>query len=612
MKQGARATISCSATIVVTAMLIVCAPGAVLGAEATLQSTEPSARTDVKAVRTTDTANQPQPTLPSTFEQEVVEALLSKLNSEPKLSKELAKSELEALQKFYVAMGRNPLWVNQKGMNTNAHAIVAEFRSAGDHGLRPSDYTKLIDDSGSRTAGSLAKLELDLSVTALAYARHAKAGRTSPNLVGLQLTYTPAISDPLHFLKELASTADPSAYLRSLHPQHPQFLRLREKLREVRSQKTSGSSPKLPDGPVLKKGISHAHVALLRKRLGISPMAEDLSGGEAKRFDAVLEETVKEFQGQNGLTADGVVGAGTRRVLNGRSPDQLTTKILMNMERWRWLPDELGGKAGIYVWANIPELRVRAIEGNETVFSEKAIVGQVSHKTPVFSDQIEWIDLHPTWFVPNSIKVSDILPSLRRPTSTVMERYNLKANCGKYGSDYKAIDWHTIDIRQCSFSQPPGKTSVLGDFKFKFPNKHSVYMHDTHDRSLFKQKQRTFSHGCIRVQRPRRLAEILLKHDKGMSAERIGEIVDGPKQLHKETLNQPIPVHITYFTLLFDDQGKFSSSPDYYGHDKRLAAVLAGKSYNLAKADARKRRAPGKKRTSKKPTSWWDGFFPAN
>jgi murein L,D-transpeptidase YcbB/YkuD len=193
-----------------------------------------------------------------------------------------------------------------------------------------------------------------------------------------------------------------------------------------------------------------------------------------------------------------------------------------------------------------------------------------------------------------------------------MERYNLKANCGKYGSDYKAIDWHTIDIRQCSFSQPPGKTSVLGDFKFKFPNKHSVYMHDTHDRSLFKQKQRTFSHGCIRVQRPRRLVEILLKHDKGMSAERIGEIIDGPKQLHKETLNQPIPVHITYFTLLFDDQGKFSSSPDYYGHDKRLAAVLAGKSYNLAKADARKRRAPGKKRTSKKPTSWWDGFFPAN
>ena len=341
-------------------------------------------------------------------------------------------------------------------------------------------------------------------------------------------------------------------------------------------------------------------------------MAEDLSGGEAKRFDAVLEETVKEFQGQNGLTADGVVGAGTRRVLNGRSPDQLTTKILMNMERWRWLPDELGGKAGIYVWANIPELRVRAMKGNETVFSEKAIVGQVSHKTPVFSDEIEWIDLHPTWFVPSSIKVGDILPSLRRPTSTVMERYNLKANCGKYGSDYKAIDWYTIDIRQCSFSQPPGKTSVLGDFKFKFPNKHSVYMHDTHDRSLFKQKQRTFSHGCIRVQRPRRLAEILLKHDKGMSAERIGEIIDGPKQLHKETLNQPIPVHITYFTLLFDDQGKFSSSPDYYGHDKRLAAVLAGKSYNLAKADARKRRAPGKKRTSKKPTTWWDGFFPAN
>jgi len=309
------------------------------------------------------------------------------------------------------------------------------------------------------------------------------------------------------------------------------------------------------------------------------------------------------------LAADGIPGAGTRRIINGRTPDQLLTKILMNMERWRWLPDELGGKAGIYVWANIPELRVRAIKGSETVFSERAIVGQTTHKTPVFSDEVEWIELHPTWFVPNSIKVSDILPSLKRPTSTVMERYNLRVNCGRHGSNYKAIDWHTIDIRQCSFTQPPGKTSVLGDFKFKFPNKHSVYMHDTHDRSLFKHKQRTFSHGCIRVQRPRQLAETLLNHDKGMTSEQIGEILDGPKQLHKEEFNQPIPVHITYFTVLFDDQGKFTSWPDYYDHDKRLAAALTGKSQNIAKASAPAEKVLRKKRTPKKSTSWWDGLF---
>jgi len=595
-----------------TAMLVVYFPGTVLGADATQQSTEPDKRPGETTVRTTDTPQQPQLPSPPTFEGEVVQTVLSSLSSEPKLSQDLAKSELEALQKFYVAEGRQPLWVSEAGINANAQAIVAEFRSAGDFGLRPSDYQTPSHDSTSRTPDARAKLELDLSIAALIYARHAKGGRTSPSLVGLQLTDTPALLDPMQFLNELSLAADPSAYLRSLHPQHPQFLRLREKLLELRSERNAGAGPKLPDGPVLKRGIMHAHVVLLRKRLGISFTAEDQSGDEAKRFDAALEEAVKEFQGRNGLTADGVVGAGTRRVLNGRTPDQLITKILMNMERWRWLPDELGGKAGIYVWANIPELRVRAIEGNETVFSERAIVGQATHKTPVFSDEMEWIEMHPTWFVPNSIKVSDILPSLRRPTSTVMERYNLKVSCGKYGSDYKSIDWHTIDIRQCSFSQPPGKMSVLGDFKFKFPNKHSVYMHDTHDRSLFKQTRRTFSHGCIRVQHPRRLAEILLKHDKGMSAERIGEILDGPKQLHKEALNQPVPVHITYFTVFFDDQGKFTSWPDYYGHDKRLAAALTGRSHNIAKANAPDRKVLRKKRTAKKPTSWWSSLFSAN
>ena len=611
MIQGARATISYSTVIVMTAMLIVCSPGAVLGADATTQSTQPDKAPDA-TVPAADTAQQPQPALPPTFEQEVVQTVLSSLSSEPKLSKDLAKSELEALQTFYVAEGRQPLWVSPAGMNANAQAIVAEFRSAGDFGLRPSDYQRPTDDATSQAPGSLAKREIDLSIAALIYARHAKGGRTSPSLVGLQLTYTPALLDPLQFLNELSSAADPAAYLRSLHPQHPQFLLLREKLLDIRSKQNAAAGPKIPDGPVLKKGISHAHVALVRKRLGISSPAADPSGDEAEHFDTGLEEAVKEFQGQSGLTADGVVGAGTRRILNGRTPDQLITKILMNMERWRWLPDELGGKAGIYVWANIPELRVRAIQGNETVFSEKSIVGQASHKTPVFSDEIEWIELHPTWFVPNSIKVNDILPSLRRPTSTVMQRYNLKVSCGKYGSDPKAIDWNTIDIRQCSFSQPPGKTSVLGDFKFKFPNKHAVYMHDTHDRSLFKQTQRTFSHGCIRVQRPRLLAEILLKHDKGVTAEQIGKILAGPKQLHKETLNPPVPVHITYFTVLFDDQGKFTTWPDYYGHDQRLAAALTGKSHNLAKAVASNTKVVRKKRAPKKPTSWWDGFLPAN
>ena len=408
-------------------------------------------------------------------------------------------------------------------------------------------------------------------------------------------------------LAGLQAATDPAQYLRGLHPQHPQFVKLKRRLAELREPKRPGAGPRIPPGPVLKPGMSHPHVALLRQRLD-APVADQATGDDTA-FDADLAAAVKKFQRANGLGADGIVGNGTRRALNGPSPTKTIAKILLNMERWRWLPDDLAGTAKIYVWSNIPELMVRVVQDGKTVFSERTIVGQVSHKTPIFSDRMEWIEFHPTWYVPASIKRSDILPSLRRPTSTVMERYNLRVDCGEHGSNWRAINWREIDISKCKFTQPPGKLSVLGDFKFKFPNRHAVYMHDTHDKRLFSQAKRTFSHGCIRIRNPRRLAEILLAHDKDMAAERIGKILAGPKVLHKETFEEPVPVHITYFTALFDADGNFVTKPDYYGFDRQLNAVLNGRKV----APAKRTVAPKKKnKVSASQNSWFSGLLNAN
>ncbi len=619
MRSSRRGTIGRSGLMASTVMLLVCCPGASLAEDTPAQDKQTAEQPSEATARVIPSARRFQPTLPSIIDpaaepqlppdnvSEVVQAVREKLSASPKLAQDLAKSEVEALQAFYGARGREALWVNEEGISANGQALIAEFGKADDYGLSASDYKVANKEAQSETPQSRAQVELDLSATALVYARHVKGGRTSPNAVGAQLTYTPKIMEPLQVLNELSSADDSAAYLRSLHPQHPQYVRLYERLKELRGG-DGGSGPKIPDGPVLKSGVSRAQVTLLRERLGVSAPTD----GSAKRFDAALDEAVKAFQSRNGLPADGVVGAGTRRALNGQAPDKISKKIVLNLERWRWLPDNLGGKAGLYVWANIPELRVRAVEGTKTVFSEKAIVGQPTHMTPVFSDQMEWIELHPTWFVPNSIKVNDILPSLKRPTSTVMERYHLKVNCGKYGTNPKTIDWNKVDIRKCSFSQPAGKVSVLGDFKFKFPNKHSVYMHDTHDHSLFKHADRTFSHGCIRVQKPRQLAEIILGRDKGMTSERIGQILDGPQTLHKEKLTTPVPMHITYFTVLIDDEGKLTTWPDYYGHDQRLEAALSGESHNVAEADVPPEKVARKKPAPKEPTSWWGGVFSAN
>jgi murein L,D-transpeptidase YcbB/YkuD len=483
--------------------------------------------------------------------------------------------ERDALRAFYERRDAEPLWVGPTGFNDRARALVAEFGRADSFGLNPADFALPSLDAPNPSKQDLANAEIALDVAVLKYARQAKGGRVDPTTVNHQLYEHPAVPEPGAVLPDIATTSDPSAYLRSLHPTHPQFVALREKLNALQASKSERSANRMPDGPVLRKGDTNDQVPLLRKRLGVANASD-------KHFDEALDTAVRDFQRQNGLTVDGIVGQGTRDALNGENADAQIVKILVNMERWRWLPDDLGGDAGIYVWANIPEFRVRVIKGNETLFDERAIVGKVDKQTPVFSDKMEWVEIHPTWYVPNSIKVEDILPSIRRPTSTLMERYDLHMDCGRYGRDPTRIDWSVVDIRNCSITQPPGDKSVLGDFKFKFPNDHDVYMHDTPSVSLFNRGVRTFSHGCIRVRNPSKMAEVLLGNDHGMTAGQIEAILDGPRRLHKEEFQRPVPVHITYFTTVIDENGAFKSLPDYYGHDRRLAEALTGKGEPLS------------------------------
>lgn len=542
------------------------------------------------------------PKAPLTFEQKIAAAAASRI----KTFRGLTEKDKAALKAHYDGDDAKLLWVDEQGLSQRANDLVTELRRADDYGLRTSDLRlPKLDDIPTDIEG-LANIEARLSASTLIYARHAKGGRFRAGQLGSQLTENPPVRDPAVVLGEISKTNNPGETLRALHPAHPQFVKLREKLLQLRGGGEKKDQPRLPAGPVLKRGDSHEHVALLRKRLGID------AGANPTSFDEAVEKAVKNFQQKKSLAPDGIVGAGTRAALNGGpSGTKLMTKVLMNMERWRWMPDDINADAGIYIWANIPEFRVRIVKGEQTVFSERAIVGLVTHKTPVFSDKLEWIEIHPTWFVPASIKVADILPSLKRPTSTVMERYNLRVSCAGYGSNYKAIDWNTIDISKCSFSQPPGPKSVLGDFKFKFPNKHSVYMHDTHKPHLFKTSKRTYSHGCVRVDKPRRMAELLLEHDSGMPAERVGEILKGPTVLSKQVLRTPVPVHMTYFTAFFDDDGKFVTRADYYGHDARLSAALSGKTIVADPSTAKKKKIKKlKKKTAQQGGNWWDVLLP--
>ncbi len=505
------------------------------------------------------------------------------------------KSPKQALAAFYGQNNRHPIWVSTDHIMKKTLAVIDELQHADRYGLRPRDFTlpEFVNNAASKPETSLspeqlAKVELALSKTVLKYANYAKGGRIDPRKLSRFQDRGPRLPDSNKVLSDLANSDDPAAVLHALHPQHPQFKALRKKLLQLidrpgpHKQAKAGKRPGLrfpASGPTLRFGMKHPQIILLRKRLHLN---EAVRSGEAALFDKTVLDGVKKFQKNNKIKADGVVGQGTRNRLAGigspkNSSEKLRARLLINMERWRWMPDRLQGNNNIYVWANVPELRVRIIREGKVIFAEKVIAGQPAKQSPMFSDKMEWIEFNPTWFVPDSIKVADILPSLRRK-GRVMSRYHLKLDCGKFGNDFSSIDWNKVDIRKCAVTQPAGAKSVLGKLKFKFPNKHSVYMHDTLTPGLFNRKHRVLSHGCIRVKNPRRMAEVLLASDKGMSARRVGSLLAG-RGLHTEYLSRSIPVHITYFSTRVKKDGSLAHYPDYYGHDKRLAEALLGKGH---------------------------------
>ena len=254
--------------------------------------------------------------------------------------------------------------------------------------------------------------------------------------------------------------------------------------------------------------------------------------------------------------------------------------LVVNMERWRWMPPDLGP---FYVWDSIPDQMTSVIADSKVLMSEKIVVGKLSSPTPVFSADMQFVIFHPSWGVPQGMKANELAPKLRdtgggwfssKPlASAVLRAQGLQVTRGGVAIDPDSVEWANADIGNYDFTQGPGPTNVLGVVKFRFPNKHDVYMHDTPERHLFGGSVRAFSHGCMRVQNPLHLAEVLLTHDKGWTPEKIKEVA---RQGIEVTLTTAIPVHVTYFTVVVDDAGTVVTRPDIYGLDSRVASALEG------------------------------------
>jgi len=297
----------------------------------------------------------------------------------------------------------------------------------------------------------------------------------------------------------------------------------------------------------------------LRERFGLTSPAGDTT------YDKTLSETVAKFQKENGINASGQLNAATLEVINGPRREKTVDIILANMERWRWMPRDLGHT---YVMVNIPDYTLRVVRDDKLVWKTKIVVGKPNLPTPLLSAEMKFITVNPTWNVPPSIINNEYLPALQQDPQA-MERIGLKVEQNADG---------TVRIYQ-----PPGDRNALGRIRFNFPNKFLVYQHDTPDKHLFAHDKRAYSHGCMRVENPLKYGEVLLGlalPNEHYTAERLQKMFGGSEI----NINFPtgIPDHLTYQTAFVDDNGALQIRDDVYGRDQRLLAILKGSDRKMA------------------------------
>jgi len=495
--------------------------------------------------------------------------------------KSLPEEDRAGLDAFYESRGNAPLWIAKSGFNLKAKVAIDEIRRAAQWGLEPSDFVvpkmaQASDSAADLSRDELAAAEIKLSAAVVKYSNYARGGRIADPATMLvsYLDRKPQTIEPKKVLEGIAAAEDPADFLRKENPRHAQFEKLRQKYLAMIGGAATPDEPRIPEGPKLIPGKSHPQIVTLRARLGV-PAAP----GDAPEFyDEGLEAAVRDFQERNGIKADGVVSASTRAALNG-SEKPSPRRILANMEQWRWMPRSLGD---IYAWVNIPEFTLRVVKNGKVIHTERVITGQTDKQTPVFSHAMETVVIHPNWGVPASIMVKELWPGLARGGNPIA-RQGLRMSQGGRVIDPMSVNWGTADIRNFDVVQPPGPSNVLGVVKFLFPNKHQTYMHDTPTKNLFNEAQRTFSHGCMRVRNPVRLAEIVLAEDKGWTPQQVADLIKNGPENNQIALDGKINVHITYFTAWVDDAGEVQYAKDVYGHEQRIALGLEGKFNQIAR-----------------------------
>ena len=382
-----------------------------------------------------------------------------------------------------------PLWIKGGAFTAAADTLIARLSQADEDGLDSGDYPVPTLAAAGSSLADLAEADLKLSAAAYLYARDARGGRIEPNRLGGLITPKLELPGIERVLATLSGSDDPGAALQGFNPRYPGYAALREKLADMRAHRPAARA--------------------IHQRAGTVVATTAAIGGLQSRWSPRLE-----------------------------------SDLVANMERWRWLPSRVGER---YILVNIPEYRLRLLEGTDVLHEARVIIGKPQTPTPVFSDLMDHAIVNPSWFVPPSI----------------LKKMNVES-AAKQG-------YHVTQRRGVtSVRMPPGPRNALGYIKFMFPNDHAVYLHDTPNRGLFGGSSRALSHGCVRVQNPFELAGKILGPQ--WTESRLKGMIGYGERMIK--LDERLPIHLSYFTLWVDESGDLKSFGDVYGHNARTRRAL--------------------------------------
>jgi murein L,D-transpeptidase YcbB/YkuD len=491
--------------------------------------------------------------------------------------------ERTSIAAFYADRNYAPLWLTDGKANARVQAAIAYLGGVAADGLDPTDYP-VPNFASLADPAALAEAEIRLTTSVITYAHHAQIGRAHWSRVSGDIFYDQSAPDPAEVLTTVMEAKDVGEALAAYEPHAAAYLALKAKLAELWARRDNDKA-QIANGPSLKIGMHDDRVPQLRARL-------DVAGEGSASYDKPLADAVKKFQQMHEIKPTGTLDAATVETLNGRQSDRQSDIIIVNMERWRWMPHDLGNT---YVIVNMPDYTLRVIHQGKQIWMTKIVAGKPATPTPIMSAQMKSITINPTWNVPDSIAANEYLPLLQQDP-TILQRMGLQVS---YNAD------GTIHL-----SQPPGEQNALGLLRFNFPNKFLVYQHDSNQKQFFANDRRAESHGCMRVQDPVKYAEVLLsmvRPGEGYSQDRIRRMFGA----YETDIQFPtfIPVHLTYQTAFVDDQGKLQYREDIYGRDQALLAILKGAERKVADIPVQRKDSTTRRQLLAMPDNpWWGGW----